>query len=1580
MNDIYIQQKNADNLKLTVPVLQDTPAAPDTPLDMPVSDAIPQEVVGQGEFNELPVIEVKAARPERELTPQNALQDLFGDKRKASVKIDGSATGLGRAYQGEVRLANGEILEDGKFPQNIRITLPPAYGANATMKLTLIDEENGIYETSAKDRNFQIVVDDNGNVSIQSVNVDELQSKLDANLDTYRQLEAEKAAETAAKEAEDAAKQAEEEQKRVNYNMQKAQVEAERLADDLYGASNDYGAVGAGTSFDRHFAKLNKDNICMVLSQYDKQHPDESLIDTICSEVTSSKKDRKAALNKILDNLTAAAREAGVPEADITKARGEFSASMEAEFKKFGLINPSNMEKSANYLRGLISAKELGSVDMDESEAMESITGAAAETYQTARETFDTARAEEGWAAKTGDTVLGWFGCTTKDDMETKLGAYKADVEKLQNAKSEAEFKQTFEDVFGVPFDSKRVAAYEAARSDYAVAYGAKEQMDIYGNLSLKGASSAVDYESLKNECCSVTGMKPEELDKLIAQMSSEQPGVDNKKLLNQFIDNLYDASEQTYNNIAHGRDLEQIGADVDRIRQSAFGTRDIVKDVIEYNTNQQMTDMAVEAAGEIALTIALQAIPGAGQAALLKLSASTAKWGARGIKIARYTDKAAAALKKADTAINTGKTVNITRAKKAVAGAATAGTATFAVDMSNGKSVKEALNKALMNASFAGAGSLTGELGPIISKTYGIEGKLANEIAQEITERAMDVGTSAAITAAFNGGYTENDAFLDFATGIIMSRVGRGFKGKTTTETPSGTPANAPAGTPSAASSGTPANAPSATPVLERASSQGEAVPSSVTVGERKANQIREEVNQAVSDSEISGDELARIRQEAEGISNRELRRETQRKIDDAAQNLPPDELAAFDAANNANMQKNIDHIFEKHSELNASDVRVLNEYIGKTDNIDELKALKEKLNTKQYSPYGGVTAEFTNLRKAIDNKIAKLESSVVKSDAQLHDDVVSVLNEKARTGKGLNENEFKQIKQYLDTINNEAQLNELKSLLNGRKMSINQKKQLREALAAKTEELRNTPSSPVDEVPTQPVDADAVSPVDDVPTQPVDADVVSPVDEVPTQPVDADAVSPVDEVPTQPVDADGTVKTPDEIKFEYDDNSIKEYDAAGNVTRETWHDSDGSSIEAEYDASGKQTRGVVRSSDGSFREYEYDTAGNRTREIEHNPDGSVIVEEYDVDNNMTRQIQRDADGSVIGSTDFEYDASGSMTREINRYADGRSIENEYDVSGNMTRQIQRDADGSFYDFELDASGNVIRRINRDADGSVIGSTDFEYDASGNMTRQIERDADGNSVDYKYDASGNMTRRIERDADGSVIDSYDFEYDASGNMTRRINSNADGSVIHSTDYEYDASGNMTRQIERDADGSSTDFEYDASGNKIREINRYADGRSIDYEYDASGSMTREINRYADGSFSDFEYDASGNVIRRINSNADGSVTGSYDCEYDASGNKIRLIDRNADGSVINSYDFEYDASGNEIREIYRNADGSVIHSSDFEYDASGNKIRRINSNADGSVIGSTDFEYDASGNMTRQIERDADGTIISIY
>lgn len=84
-------------------------------------------------------------------------------------------TGLSNgAYQGEVILPSTETLKDGAFPENLSITLPAAYGQNATMKLKLLDPENGIYESSAKDRNFQIAADENGNITIKSVNVEEL--------------------------------------------------------------------------------------------------------------------------------------------------------------------------------------------------------------------------------------------------------------------------------------------------------------------------------------------------------------------------------------------------------------------------------------------------------------------------------------------------------------------------------------------------------------------------------------------------------------------------------------------------------------------------------------------------------------------------------------------------------------------------------------------------------------------------------------------------------------------------------------------------------------------------------------------------------------------------------------------------------------------------------------------------------------------------------------------------------------------------------------------------------------------------------------------------------------------------------------------------------------------------------------------------------------------------------------------------------------------------------------------------------------------------------------------------------------
>ena len=746
----------------TEPLAQDPPTVPDT-----VGDT-DSDTVGNDDENTT-----------EELTPQDALKNLFGDKRKASVKIDGSATGLSsKPYTGQVILPNGETIEDGAFPENLRITLPAEYGENATMKLKLIDPENGIYESSAKDRNFQIVTDENGNVTIQSVNIEELQGKLDANLAEYARLEAER---KAALERGDGADETENPgdtpplSKEELLAISKKQQEARTLASELYDACDDQAFAVGRDRFQTALHKVNKDNISMVLSQYKDLHPDESLIATICEEMGSG---RKEALNYLMTQLAAAARERGIPEADITKATTEFNVSKDAEFRKVGIINPAKMENSMNFLHGLILGADLKAGDINAAQAIDTITGAAAETYDTAKTTFDQAREEEGWIARTGDSVLGWFGCTTKEDMDLKLGEYKADVERLQNAQTEAEFKTAYEDVFGVPFDSKKVAAYEAAVSDYSMANGYKNQMDKLRNLWADNTKYD-NYESYRDAVS--TSLKtdnfeltPDEIDTIVNEYTKTHPNVDKKAALTSIVSDMMVEQEEMFNQVAKGRTIEQMSAEVDTVRQGAFGTRDIVNDVIKYNANQQMTEMVFEAAGEIALTAALQVIPGAGQIAAAKLAVSAARWGNRGLKVARYAAKTEKALSRVNTAINTGKNANIVRAKKTMSNAAAAFTGTTAVDLSNGKSVKEALQKGLMNATFAGAGAMSSELAPVLAKTYGISNKVAKEIAEEITERAMDVGSSAGISAAFNGGYSQDEAFLDLATGLIMNRLGK--------------------------------------------------------------------------------------------------------------------------------------------------------------------------------------------------------------------------------------------------------------------------------------------------------------------------------------------------------------------------------------------------------------------------------------------------------------------------------------------------------------------------------------------------------------------------------------------------------------------------------------------------------------------------------------------------------------------------------------------------------------------------------------------------------------------------------------
>ena len=867
-----------------------------------------------------------------------------------------------------------------------------------------------------------------------------------------------KAAEEAqkAQEAQQAqeTQETQEAQEKTQKELQEKQREAKEIAEGMYNActAKRMGSIGH-EDFQTPLKKINEQNASAVISQHNAAHPEESLVALICNEKMSSNGDRKEALTHIMNQLAAEARAKGIPEADIKKYVNEFNISMKAEFKKVGAISPNKMEACMKALHGLVLSADVKADEITDQEAIESFNETAKGEYENAETQYNTAREKEGWTAKTGDTVLGWFGCITKEDMDGKLAAYKGDIEKLQNCKTEAEFKKAYEEVFGIPFDKKKIAAYETAKAEMQLAAGAKASADSMQQLY--NEARGLDYEAYKAKVADAfkgnpsedgkpTGLTPEDIDEIVDALSvdymKKHPHADKKDVLRHFVDMQKQKQMEIYNDVTKGRSIEQMDKELDSIRQSAFGTKDIVNDVIQYNQNQEMTGMAVEMAGEIAATAALQAIPGLGQLAAAKLAVSAAKWGTRGAKFLKYAKNASNIMTKASTSLEKGakglekvnKAINSSKASRIATNTGAAFVGTTGVDLSNGKSVKEALQKGMQNAVFAGAGGFSNEFAPILSKTLGLPNKVSKELADEIAEAALDLLTSSGASVAMLGEYTSTDAFMDLATGIIMNRLGKvGVK-----------------------NAGQKPEQPQ-TPVTDKASSNGSAQPSSVKVGEAKAEKIADEVDAVVSNPETSGEELARVRQEVDGLQNRDLRRDAEQKIDNAAENLSPEEKAKYEAAKKANAEKNINHIFEKHSELTSADARVLSEYIQNTDDIEVLNKLRQQLADKEHS-YGGITANYDKLRGAIDKKVAELQPTPAKINTEQRENVVNMLKEKATTGKGLNENEFKELTAYISTITSDDDLKEIKNLIGGKKMTSAQKKELKELLATKTDSIK--------------------------------------------------------------------------------------------------------------------------------------------------------------------------------------------------------------------------------------------------------------------------------------------------------------------------------------------------------------------------------------------------------------------------------------------------------------------------------------------------------------------------------------------
>lgn len=569
----------------------------------------------------------------------------------------------------------------------------------------------------------------------------------------------------------------------------KLQNNANSIAKEFYQIADDNSGFSSVTKISALInKKINANNIVAILDAYQNpeiRHDDSSMIDTITSETGASAAEQREALTKIINILCEAAKNAGVSESDITNAKNSFITSMEKELgAHFRRTNPKDMEKAVDFLKGAILTKQNEVTNVDEDTAMQSI----AQNYQSqnaqASEDFETAREKEGWTAKTGDWVCGLFGCNTEDELRAKLGDNAQKVEKLvaaANSGNKEEFKKVYKELFGIEFDANKVAVAEEYQEKYyaAVSIGSTNKaIDeiLAQNLDYRGTINALK-EKLKYD--------NETINQIMAQYNLEmETEAEKLALLKKFLIETKENCSQELKYLTQGESLEQIANKVELLAKAAFGTNDIAKDVTQFNENMQTTEMITDAAFEIAGTIALQFVPGLGQAAAVKLAASAAKWGARGYKIAQGAIKVGKGFRSANRLLTGQKFTSKAAQKGMQVGTqmVNTGTATAAVEFSSGKDMETAVKKIVMNMSFAGVGATSSMIAPKLVQAFGIESQLATEIAEELINAAGSYG----VCTAAGDEYGSTDFWTDMATGLIISRLAhvKGGKGKEITST----------------------------------------------------------------------------------------------------------------------------------------------------------------------------------------------------------------------------------------------------------------------------------------------------------------------------------------------------------------------------------------------------------------------------------------------------------------------------------------------------------------------------------------------------------------------------------------------------------------------------------------------------------------------------------------------------------------------------------------------------------------------------------------------------------------------------
>lgn len=516
--------------------------------------------------------------------------------------------------------------------------------------------------------------------------------------------------------------------------------------------------------------EITADNILDLLDAYDNpdiKKQDSSLIDTVVSEklLSGDKTTQKKVLLTILDKVCEAARKYGVAEDDINNARKDFEDSIKEEYDSlssmFRMADSLKMERAIDFLRGAILIKQNQVKDVDSKDAMLTVT----EQFYSDNETaYDEFNIERSATANFGDWVCGLFGCKTLDDMKSKLDMNVEGANELLTAlvnEDEEAFKVAYKKLFGIEFDPQKIAAAQELSEKVSAIQMLTSNLQVFEEIKNSSNLEEILKEKFKYS------------DEVIEEIIKDYPAENKDESLKLFIEESFNNAKDMILELSDGKTVEQLENDVELATKSAYGDNDISKEIAKFNQNMVLTEAFADSAFEIVGTIALTMIPVVGQLGAAALAARTAKMGSNMVKVTNMLRKTSVAMYKANKFQQGSKYTSKVKNYGTRVGATMGNTAvaTAGVNIYTEKDIKTILQKTIMNSAFSWVGATSNTLSPILMKQFGISSQLATDLAEEI----LNVAGSYGVTKANGADYTQTDAFVDLATGLIFARIAGG-------------------------------------------------------------------------------------------------------------------------------------------------------------------------------------------------------------------------------------------------------------------------------------------------------------------------------------------------------------------------------------------------------------------------------------------------------------------------------------------------------------------------------------------------------------------------------------------------------------------------------------------------------------------------------------------------------------------------------------------------------------------------------------------------------------------------------------